>query len=262
MDTRAFDPAMIVAVIPDLLEYLDVTLLVGIGSIAGGSLLGMLLAWAKLGGNRGLRWLAQGYTYVMRCTPSIVLLFIVFYGLPQLMAALFSYNINQMNRMVFAILTFVLLFGAYISEVFRSAYLAVPKGQYEAAVSIGIAPVKAVFLVMLPQAVVIALPNFANSTINLLKEGALAYTIGLIDMIGQGNLIIAQNFGAYGIEVYTACMLIYWGMTMLLERVFGCLETRLDKGQTFAAGRRNATGKDKRGWKAWLKGGEVHGIGL
>ncbi|TYZ29438.1 amino acid ABC transporter permease [Selenomonas caprae] len=262
MDTRAFDPVMIFTVMPDLLEYLDVTLLVGAGSIIGGSLLGMLLAWAKIGGTRGLRWLAQGYTYVMRCTPSIVLLFIVFYGLPQLMDALFSYNINQMNRAVFAILTFVLLFGAYISEVFRSAYLAVPQGQYEAAVSIGIPPIKAFFLVMLPQAAVVALPNFANSTINLLKEGALAYTIGLIDMIGQGNLIIAQNFGAYGIEVYTACMLIYWGMTLLLERVFDWLEARLDKGQTLAIRSKDATGKEKNGWKEWLKGGEAHGIGL
>ena len=85
METRAFDIGMIAQVLPDLLAYLDVTLLVALVSIALGSLLGGLLAWANLGGNALLRWFALSYVYVMRCTPSIVLLFIVFYGLPKLM---------------------------------------------------------------------------------------------------------------------------------------------------------------------------------
>lgn len=100
-------------------------------------------------------------------------------------------------------------FSAYVSEIFRVAYSAVPRGQYEAAISVGISGWQAFWHIMLPQAAVLALPNFGNSVINLLKEGALAYTIGLIDMIGKGNLIIAKNFGAYGIEIYLACMLVY-----------------------------------------------------
>ena len=107
-----------------------------------------------------------------------MLLFIVFYGLPKLIESMTDYDINDMNRALFAIITFTLLFGAYISEVFRAAYQAVPKGQYEAGVSIGMTPFQTFYQVMLPQAALIALPNFGNSTINLLKEGALAYTIG------------------------------------------------------------------------------------
>lgn len=233
--TRVFDPSMIVQVIPDLLTFLDVTLLVAVTSIILGSLLGMVLAWAKTGSCRPLRWLANGYIYIMRCTPSIVLLFIVFYGLPKLVEAMTDYDINDMNRAIFAIITFTLLFGAYISEVFRAAYQAVPKGQFEAAVSIGLTPFQAFRKIMLPQATVIALPNFGNSVINLLKEGALAYTIGLIDMIGKGNLIIAQNFGAYGIEIYLACMIIYWIMTTLLGKAFLKVEEHLDKGQSLRA---------------------------
>ena len=221
---------MIVAVLPDLLAYLDVTLLVAFVSITAGSLLGGLLAWANLGGGRPLRWLSTGYVYVMRCTPSIVLLFIVFYGLPKLMQGAFGIDMNGMNRAVFAVITFTLLFGAYISEVFRAAYKAVPRGQYEAAVCAGLSPVQAFFHVMLGQAAVVALPNFGNAAINLLKEGSLAYTIGLIDLIGKGNLIIAQNFGAYGIEVYLACMLVYWAIVLLLEQIFVSMERRLDKG--------------------------------
>ncbi|WP_200814241.1 amino acid ABC transporter permease [Megasphaera vaginalis (ex Bordigoni et al. 2020)] len=187
MDTRPFDPSVIFSTMPELLPYLTVTLGVATVSILLGSLLGGALAWGKLGKQRLWRYLANGYTYIMRCTPSIVLLFIVFYGLPRLVEAVVDYDLNGMNRAVFAVITFTLLFGAYISEVFRAAYTAVPKGQYEAAVSVGLRPRSAVLQVMLPQAAVIALPNFSNAVINLLKEGALAYTIGLIDLLGKGN---------------------------------------------------------------------------
>ncbi len=244
METRAFDIGMIAQVLPDLLAYLDVTLLVALVSIALGSLLGGLLAWANLGGSALLRWSALAYVYVMRCTPSIVLLFIVFYGLPKITEAAVRYDMNDLHRAVFAIITFTLLFGAYISEVFRAAYSAVPRGQYEAAVSAGLTPFQAFRHVILGQAALVALPNFGNATINLLKEGSLAYTIGLIDMIGKGNLIIAQNFGAYGIEVYLAALLIYWVLVLLLEQVFALVEKHLDVGTGLrAADTKEATGR-------------------
>ena len=252
METRAFDIGMIAQVLPDLLTYLDVTLLVALVSIALGSLLGGLLAWANLSGTALLRWAALSYVYVMRCTPSIVLLFIVFYGLPKLMEAAFRYDMNELHRAVFAIITFTLLFSAYISEVFRAAYTAVPRGQYEAAVSAGLTPFQSFRHVILGQAALVALPNFGNATINLLKEGSLAYTIGLIDMIGKGNLIIAQNFGAYGIEVYLAALLIYWVLVLLLEQVFALVEKRLDVGTSLrAADTKEATGR----------GGDTVGVG-
>ena len=252
METRAFDIGMIAQVLPDLLAYLDVTLLVALVSIALGSLLGGLLAWANLAGNALLRWFSLSYVYVMRCTPSIVLLFIVFYGLPKLMEAAFRYDMNDLHRAVFAIITFTLLFGAYISEVFRAAYTAVPRGQYEAAVSAGLTPFQAFRHVILGQAALVALPNFGNATINLLKEGSLAYTIGLIDMIGKGNLIIAQNFGAYGIEVYLAALLIYWVLVLLLEQVFAAVEKHLDVGTSLrAADTKEVTGR----------GGDTVGVG-
>ena len=252
METRAFDIGMIAQVLPDLLAYLDVTLLVALVSIALGSLLGGLLAWANLGGSALLRWSALAYVYVMRCTPSIVLLFIVFYGLPKITEAAVRYDMNDLHRAVFAIITFTLLFGAYISEVFRAAYSAVPRGQYEAAVSAGLTPFQAFRHVILGQAALVALPNFGNATINLLKEGSLAYTIGLIDMIGKGNLIIAQNFGAYGIEVYLAALLIYWVLVLLLEQVFALVEKHLDVG----TGLRGADTKEATG-----RGGDTVGTG-
>ena len=120
MQNRPFSPEVIFSSIPALLPYLLVTLEVGLISILTGSILGMLLAWAKLSSHKVLRCAADGYTYVIRCTPSIVLLFIVFYGLPKWMEFAFAIDIDDLSRAVFVIITFTLLFGAYVSEVFRS----------------------------------------------------------------------------------------------------------------------------------------------
>ena len=231
MQTRPFSPDIIFTSIPALLPYLAVTLVVGVTSILTGSMLGMLLAWAKLSGHKVIRALADGYTYIIRCTPSIVLLFIVFYGLPKFMEAEFGIDMDNLSRAIFVIITFTLLFGAYVSEVFRSAYETVDRGQYEAAVTIGLSPKQAFFRVMLPQAAVIALPNFGNSVINLMKESALAYTIGLIDLLGRTNLIISKNYGAYGVELYVACLLIYWALSFLIEQAFLRMESYLGRGR-------------------------------
>lgn len=231
MQTRPFSPDIIFTSIPALLPYLAVTLVVGVTSILTGSILGMLLAWAKLSGHKVIRALADGYTYIIRCTPSIVLLFIVFYGLPKFMEAEFGIDMDNLSRAIFVIITFTLLFGAYVSEVIRSAYETVDRGQYEAAVTIGLSPEQAFFRVMLPQAAVIALPNFGNSVINLMKESALAYTIGLIDLLGRTNLIISKNYGAYGVELYVACLLIYWALSFLIEQAFLRMESYLGRGR-------------------------------
>ncbi|WP_302157027.1 amino acid ABC transporter permease [uncultured Dialister sp.] len=231
MQTRPFSPDIIFTSIPALLPYLAVTLVVGVTSILTGSILGMLLAWAKLSGHKVIRALADGYTYIIRCTPSIVLLFIVFYGLPKFMEAEFGIDMDNLSRAIFVIITFTLLFGAYVSEVFRSAYETVDRGQYEAAVTIGLSPEQAFFRVMLPQAAVIALPNFGNSVINLMKESALAYTIGLIDLLGRTHLIISKNYGAYGVELYVACLLIYWALSFLIEQAFLRMESYLGRGR-------------------------------
>ena len=226
---RPFDPSFILKVIPDILPYLWVTLAVVLGSVILGSLLGFVIAVAKLSRHRAWRLLGDAYTCLVRCTPSIILLFIVFYGLPKFFLDAFDYDMNEFHKMFFVITTFTLLFAATVSEVMRSAYLAIDRGQYEAAVSIGLTPVQTFYRIVLPQAAILALPNFGNSFITLLKEGALAYTIGLVDLLGSGNLIIARNYGSYSLEIYIALSVLYWGMAILSEQAFGKLEQRLSR---------------------------------
>lgn len=226
---RPFDPLFIITVIPDLVPYLWVTLTVVLSSVLLGTLFGFGLTVAKLSRHSFFRLLGNGYTGVIRCTPAVILLFIVFYGLPKFFLEVFAYDINEFHKMFFVITTFTLLFAASISEVIRSAYLAIDRGQYEAAVSIGLSPFQAFYRIVLPQGAIIALPNFGNSFITLLKEGALAYTIGLIDLLGSGNLIIARNYGSYALEIYIALAGLYWGMAILSEKVFDKLERRLSR---------------------------------
>ncbi|MBQ8418414.1 MAG: amino acid ABC transporter permease [Phascolarctobacterium sp.] len=210
----------------DILPYLSVTLGVTLTTVVFGCVLGGVIAYLKLFGNKLQRLLANAYTYSMRCTPSIILLFIVFYGLPKFLIEMFGYDINDFNRAFFVIITFTLLFAANISEIMRAAYIAVDRGQYEAAVSVGMSSWQAHYRIVFPQAAVIALPNFGNSLLNLLKEGSLAYTVGLVDLLGAGELIVARAYGASALEVYIAVGLIYYGIAIALEKICLHLEER------------------------------------
>ena len=228
---KYFDLSYIWSALPALLPYLWVTLYITAFSVIGGTVLGFLLAAAKLSSNKLLQFLGNGYTTIMRCTPSIVLLFLVYYGVPAFADGLFGLNLQNISTGVFVVITFGLQFAAMMSEVVRSAYLAIDKGQYEAAVSVGLTPFQAYRRIIFPQAFVIALPNFGNGLISVLQEGALAYTIGFIDIVGKANLIIANNYGTHTLEIYIALAVIYWVLSIAIEKIFSLLEKSFNKGK-------------------------------
>ena len=228
---RPFYPEFIITVLPRLLAFLPMTLLVMAGTITAGTCLGFVLARSSMSQSRISRTIAASYITVMRCTPSIVLLFIVYYALPQLVIALFGIDINGIHKAVFVVITLSLLFAANMGELMRGAYLSVGSEQREAALSLGMSETQAFLRITAPQAVVAALPNFCNALTSLMKEGALAFTIGLVDMMGQGMLIISRNYGAYGLETYITLALIYWALTVIVEKSFRALEKRLSRGK-------------------------------
>ena len=227
-----FDFFYLLEQIPKLVPYLDVTFLVLILTLFFGTILGFALAVWKLGKNLILRKLAYAFTTAMRCTPSIVLLFLVYYGLPAL-ASILAFDLNDLSKIFFVVTAFSLSFGNVMSEIIRSSYLAVEKGQYEAAVSVGLTRFDAFRRIILPQAAVVALPNIINSILTLLKEGSLAYTIGLIDVMGKANLLIAMNYEAHALETLLALSFIYWSISIIIENANGLLEQKLSKGRTF-----------------------------
>lgn len=212
----SFDPARIWQALPGLLANLPVTLAVAGITVLIGTLLGGIVAWGLLVKDKTLRSIAEGYVFVLRCTPPIVLLFIVFYGFPRFLNWWLGIETDGWSRGVFVIIAMTLLFAAIISKVFTSAYSAVPKGQLEAGLSIGLSPFQTFYRILLPQAARIALPNFSSALLNLMKDAALAYTIGLVDVLGGANLLISRNFGNYSLETYTAAAIIYWGLAFVL----------------------------------------------
>lgn len=227
----SYDLSYVLKFLPEILYALPLTLWILIVTIVIGSLLGALLAWGQLYGDEVIVSISKGYVFVLRCTPPIVLLFMVFYGLPEFLEWWLGLDVNGWSRTVFVITAMTLLYAATTSEVFKSAYLAVPNGQMEAGLSIGLTEFQTFQRILLPQAFRFALPNISNAILNLLKDTALAYTIGLADIMGAGNLLIGRNIGNYSLETYTAVAVVYWTLALLLALGNQFLENALETGR-------------------------------
>lgn len=227
---KYFNSVYITDSIPKLLPYLKVTFMVVGLSVLFGTLLGFILAVAKIRQGKIAKKFADIYTTALRCTPSIVLLFLVYYGIPAI-AKKIGIDLDDVDKVVFIVISFSLMFGAAMCDVIKTAYESVDKGQFEAAISVGLSDVQAYITIILPQAFVVALPNIGNSLLALIKEGALAYTIGLIDIMGKANLIIAANMNAHSLEIYIALSIIYWTVSIIIEQLFLRIEKVLSKGK-------------------------------
>ena len=184
---RPFYPERILTVIPTLLPYLGVTFEIMLGTIAVGLVLGFFLAKGRLSKHIWQQKVSGFIINAFRCTPSIVMLFVIFYGLPTLFWSLFKIDINNWAKGFYVISALGLLFSASAAEIMRSSYLAVPAGQREAALTSGLSEEQSFLRIILPQAFVVSIPNLGNSVIALLKEGSLAFTIGLIDNFSKGT---------------------------------------------------------------------------
>lgn len=235
----SFDLLYIFSVIPTLMTAFGITIWLTVLTMLLSTVFGALLAWAKLGKNRPLKALANGYTAVLRCTPSIILLFLCYYGLPKLFAPA-GIDLNKMSQFYYALIAFTLLNGAMMSEVLRSTYLSIDKGQFEAAATIGLTPLQTMYRVILPQGFYIALPNLGNTLVSLLKETSLAFTIGMVDLMGKAKLVIALNMGNRALEVYVAMTIIYWVLTFVIAQLVKRMEHIFGVGMNQEATARRA----------------------
>ena len=152
------------------------------------------------------------------------MLFVVYYGLPEFLLT-FGIDMNHVGKGVFVIITFSVLFSSAMCEVFRSAYLSVDPGQMEAALSIGMSRKQAYIRIILPQAMVAALPNICNTTISLLKSTSLAFMMSVKDITA-----IAKMKAAYGynyIEAYLVIAFIYIIVCSIVQILFQLIERRI-----------------------------------
>ncbi len=226
----SFYGAVFLSNLIEILPYLGTTFLVMAASFVFSLLLATLTVIGNLGKNRILHGIARAYITLMRCVPPLVLLFVVYYGAPHVVQGIVGIDINNLDAIYYAIFSLSLLYGANMSEMMRGAYESIEKGQREAAVSIGLSPFQAFYRIVFPQALVNALPNLGSTIVSLLKDGALAYSIGVVDITGQTSYLISMNLGGYVLETYLGLALIYWVLSLITQKGFGALEKRLQKG--------------------------------
>ncbi|SFE58193.1 amino acid ABC transporter permease [Alteribacillus iranensis] len=210
-------------ILGQVLDRLPLTLAMLVVSLIFAMLIGIVIAFIRIEKIPVLHQLATVYLSFTRSTPLIVQLFLVYFGIPQLLLT-FGIDINHWSRFVFVVITFSLHTGAYLSEVFRSSYLSVGKEQLEAAYSVGMTYPQALRRILIPQAFRVALPNVGNHTIELLKDTALAFTIGIIDIMGQVKLILGNNYGVGMFQIYVAIAVVYWIICILIELVILWIE--------------------------------------
>jgi His/Glu/Gln/Arg/opine family amino acid ABC transporter permease subunit len=211
-----------------ILGGLGITLATAALSLAVACGFGLVGAVAKLSRSRLARGLAETYTTLIRGIPELVLMLAIFYGgqiLVNRLAESQGWDYIDVPPFTAGVLTIGFIFGAYLTETFRGAILAVPRGQMEAATAFGLTRGQALWRILLPQMVRHAIPGFANNWLVMVKATALVSIIGLDDMLHRANMAASatrEPFTFYVLIalVYLAITTVSIGLLMLLERRF------------------------------------------
>jgi len=195
------------------------TIPLALASFALGLALALVVALMRLSRIRILSWIARAYVSVVRGTPLLVQLFVIFFGLPSI-----GVTINPWPS---AIIAFSLNVGGYAAEVIRAAIQSVPKGQWEAAHMIGMSHGRALRRVILPQAARVAVPPLSNTFISLVKDTSLASLILVAELFRRSQEIAA--FSQEFLGLYVEAALVYWVVCLALSAGQSLVEQRLDR---------------------------------
>ena len=209
------DFSVVLTKIPILLEGCVVTLQISFFALLLGMIFGIAGALCRISANRALNSLAFMYVWVIRGTPVMVQLFILYFGLPQLGIKLPS--------MVAGVLGLAINTGAYITEIIRAGIQAVDKGQMEAALSVGMSFRQAMVRIIGPQATKICIPPLVNQFIMTLKNSSIASLVTITELFRTGEQIIYTTFRSF--EVYMAVAVLY----LLMNSVFMIIADRLER---------------------------------
>ena len=179
---------------------------------------GLLLALLRLSTNRVVTAIVDAYVYVMRGTPLMLQILLIYYGLP------FMIDGFELTDMTAAVLSFVLNYIAYLCEIFRSGIQSIPKGQYEGAKVLGFTYVQTMYKIILPQVIKRVLPPLANETITLLKDTSLVYVLAMNDILRITRSIVQRDFD---ITAFIVAGVFYLAMTFVLTKLYQYLESRM-----------------------------------
>lgn len=215
-----------------LMEGLKVTLLVGVASLALSIVFGLIGAWGKLSSSRAARRVAETYTIVIRGVPELVLILLIYYGSStaflRISEALGAKMRLDLDPFTSGVITLGFIYGAFTTEVFRGAYLAVPVGQIEAAKSTGMSRILMFRRIILPQMMRYALPGLGNIWMVLIKATALMSAIQADELVRKAR--IAAGATREPFTFYFAVLLIFLAITLISMQVIRYLEAWAERG--------------------------------
>ena len=212
---------------PSILQAAPLTIVISLAATIIGLILAILVAIAR---ERKVPFLSQVLAVLVsfiRGTPILVQLYVVYYGLPQLLVLMkgwgWNTDPNGLPAIVIALSAYGLNAMANLSESIRAAYQSVDPGQYQAALTVGMTPWRSMTQIVVPQLIANLLPNFTNILLDLIKDTALVYNIGIVEIMGQANIISSEGFKY--LETYTDALVIY----ILICWIFGILLQLIEK---------------------------------
>ena len=236
--TKLFDFKQVFTNIPELLLKLPLEL--AFLAMIIGLVLGLILAIIKIKQIPVLKQIAGLFVSIVRGTPVLVQLYIVYFGVPMFFKyinAKYGTNLAVANipGFVYAVLALGLNSSAFSSEMIRSALLSVDKGQVEAAHALGMTYGQTLRRIIIPEALTVALPTIGNSLISAIKGTSLAFTCAVVEITAQGKIIGGRNYRYF--EVYCSLAIIYWIVTVIIEQILKFTEKKLaipDQVENFA----------------------------
>ena len=203
-----------------LLDGIGVTIKISLLAVLIGIAIGLVIAFCALSKKKVLNLIGKVYTDVIRGTPSVTQLMIIYFVV---------FATVDLEKWVIAAIAFGINSGAYVSEIIRAGILSIDKGQTEAGRSLGLNAMQTMVSIVIPQAVKNIFPALCNEFIVLIKETAIVGYIGLVDIQKAGDLIKSATFEAF--MPLIAVALIYLVMVVILTALVGVLERRLRKSE-------------------------------
>jgi len=213
--------------LPLLLARLHITLIIAFSALIFGLILGVVITVVRLFNIPILKQVTTVYISFVRGVPINIQLFIVYFGIPALLYPVFlpiGIDLNQVEPIYFVIATYSLSSAAFLSVMITASMQGVDKGQTEAAASIGMTRFQMFRRIVSPQAFHIALPELGNTVVSIMKDTSLAFTVGIIDMVGAISSIAART--RHSLEGYVGAALIYFIFCTALERGFSFFEKK------------------------------------
>jgi len=210
--------ATLIDALPYVLGGVPVTILIVCGGMFLGLAMGIVLALSQVYGNRLFRILAGTYVWFFRGVPVLVLLFLFYYGLFELIGL-------NLNAVAAAIIVLAMASAAYQSQIFRGSILSLSRGQFRAASALGMSNAQAIRTIILPQALRLSLPGWSNEYSIMLKDSALVFVLGATEIMARTHFVGARTY--QHLAFYAIAAVIYFALTWAGVRGLRMLEKKV-----------------------------------